>query len=153
MASMKAKKGNPFEYDTAYNLLQLGFKVSRPDMNVRSLDIIAESSLRDKTLMFFIECKNRQKLSWSQLCKIYHNTYITSTKDYIFPHEIVIPMVIFHSNYQPVLIMSKYFDINHLNNYKDEGGLMIRPFENVMKIPFNKRPKGWELWKAPNYYP
>jgi len=38
MSSMKAKKGNPFEYDTAYSLQQIGYTVERIDDNTKGYE-------------------------------------------------------------------------------------------------------------------
>ena len=129
MPSIKAKKGNPFEYDTAYSLQQAGYVVNRIDDNTKGVDLIA--SINDLT--FAIECKFHKKFSWNAIEKIF-----LKTEEYVKTNlqEETITFFIFKSNQQPVLIM-----------HRDLGDLVIQKFEDFFEAPWSKRPKGYKIWQ------
>lgn len=129
MTSMKAKKGNPFEYDVAYSLKEAGYSVTRIDDNSKGLDLIATTP--DSVFSFAIECKNRQALSWNLLKKIFNKTATIAEEN-----NLSVPIIIFHSNRQPVLVYME----DRLNNG------IIHTFEGYFNTPFKKRPKGYKLW-------
>jgi Holliday junction resolvase len=119
MPSIKAKKGNPFEYDTAYSMIEGGYDVVRLNDNTKSLDLIASNP----SIKYHIECKNRQRMSWKSIQKIWDS--IKKTPD-------TIPLVIFKSNFQPTLVFN---------------GSNITTFEDFFKIEWKKRPKKYKLWR------
>lgn len=127
MASMKAKKGNPFEYDTAYSLIQSGYKVKRSDMNVAGVDLIVSNPMEE--VLFYVECKNRQALSWRQLLKYYAKT-VKIAKQYGTQ-----ALLIFKSNRQPTLIM-----LGDSHPYVVE-------FNHYFAEKWQKRPKGYRIWQ------
>jgi len=131
MASMKAKKGNPFEYDTAYSLQQGGYKVKRMDDNTAGIDLIANTEL--KKCIYLIECKNRQNLSWNSLVKIYNKTVKTAKKNRLRG----IPAVVFKSNRQPTLVFWKPTGRDHI----------ITTFNDMFFCEWSKRPKGYKIWR------
>ena len=128
---MKAKKGNPFEYDTAYSLQQADYKVERIDDNTKGVDLIAENSSGYKLA---IECKFHKGFSWNQLTKIFLKTelYVLTNLDKNYK-----PLLIFKSNRQPVLVFFR-------NNI---GHLTITSFTNFFYTAWSKRPKGYKIWQ------
>jgi Holliday junction resolvase len=128
MASIKAKKGNPFEYDTAYSLQQIGYEVNRIDDNTKGLDLIAQKGI----VKFAIECKFHKKFSWNELEKIF-----LKTEDYVIEnlehHE---PLFIFKANQQPVLVMFRDSD----------DDIILLKFEDYFDTQWAKRPKGYKIW-------
>ena len=130
MASIKAKKGNSFEYNTAYSLKKEGYNVEVIGDNTEGLDIIASKN----NTVYYIECKNRQGMSWNQLIK-----FLEKTKDKVDEHDRRIkPILVFKSNYQPTLVM--YYYINKFP--------VILKFDDFFKTTWEKRPKGYKLWKG-----
>ena len=129
--SLKGRKGNPMEYDTAYSLKEGGYSVERMDDNTAGIDLIAWN---EDAVRYYLECKNRQGLSWNALEKIYKKTSDTMEGLDIK----AIPLVVFKSNRQPVLVMSwdAYF-----------YGMVITPFYEYFKCDWSKRPKGYKLWR------
>lgn len=128
MSSIKARKGNPFEYDTAYSLQQAHYTVNRIDDNSKGLDLIAKRN----GITFHIECKFHKGFSWNQLTKIFDKTYETSLN--ISPDAI--PIVVFKANQQPVLVMY----LGAFNN------LIVTQFNSYFGVEWSKRPKGFKLW-------
>lgn len=130
--SLKSRKGNVFEYDTAYSLKELGWDVERIDDNTKGIDLIAR--FKDYDTPIYVECKNRQDLSWSKLVKIWKKT-----RDSVDPAEgddqIV---VVFKSNRQPTLVML---------HGENPDGLIVEPFELCFGGEWKKRPKGYKLWR------
>lgn len=134
MPTMKAKKGNPFEYDVMYSLsFKDGIKISRPDTNIQGIDLIAEH----RNFYYLIECKNRN-LNWNTLNKIYkenENSVLKFVKDnniryysyYIVFKPKRTEVLVFH----PITINEK----------------AIVRFKYAFDIEFNKRPKGFNLNK------
>ncbi len=130
MASMKAKKGTPFERDVAYSLIQGGYEVNLLGDNTVGVDLIAKDvQYKYVGFTYIIECKNHKKFTWNELSKIYDKTDKTATKLSIEG----MPVVVFHTNRQPVLVMGK-----GLSRY-------IVPFDGAFGTPFVKRPKGYKL--------
>ena len=130
MSSIKARKGNPFEYDTAYNLSRLSnFDVTNLGDNTKGVDIIAT----DGTYKYYIECKFHQKFSWNELVKIFSKTEEMARKS---KEENVQSLLIFKANRQPVLIMYRTV----------LGYLAVREFSTYFGLEFLKRPKGWKIW-------
>lgn len=129
MSSIKARKGNPFEYDTAYILQQLGYEVNRIDDNTKGIDLIATRQLTK----FAIECKFHKKFSWNSIEKIFLKSeeYV---KENLPKHE---TLFIFKANQQPVLIMERHWS----------GALTLLKFEDYFEQPWSKRPKGYKLWQ------
>jgi len=130
MVSNKARKGNPFEYDTAYSLQQI-YTVERTNDNTKGIDIIAKNNKE----IFYIECKNRQKLSWTAINKIFQKTLktmISLTKKEAEDKRKKTALVIFKSNFQPTLVFN---------------GNIITTFENYFNHSWSKKPKGYKLWR------
>ncbi len=120
MASMKAKKGNPFEYHTLYSFLEAGYDAKRFDDNKSGIDLVVNI---EDTIYWCIECKNRKRtLSWNQLHKIWKNSCEEAEKLY----EDWEVYVVFKSNHQPCLVYD---------------GHNIMKFDNVF-CEWKKRPKG-----------
>lgn len=130
MASIKAKKGNPFEYDTAYSLKEGGWDVARMDDNSAGVDLVATTRtvFEDgaEEVRYGIECKNRQGLTWNALKKIYEKTCIT------LEETDMAPCVVFKSNRQPTLVFS---------------GDAVYEFESYFGCKWQRRPKGYKIWK------
>ncbi len=141
MATIKAKKGNPFEYDVMYSLKESGFTVMRPDSNIPGIDIIAEKS----HIRYYVECKNHQKFSINELLKIHNKTKVSSEKDFLQQTELddFVPVVIFKGNRQPVMI---FLNSPTLSGQIYEG-ITIRDFDSFFQSPFKKRPKGYTVRK------
>jgi hypothetical protein len=131
MASMKARKGNPFEYDTAYSLKEGGYTVERMDDNTAGIDLIVRT--KDETVEYYVECKNRQGLSWNALVKIYEKTEQTMRENNL--HGLC--RVVFKSNRQPVLVMWKPAGRDYI----------ITTFNDAFLCHWSKRPKGFKLWR------
>lgn len=130
MTSMKAKKGNPFEYDTAYSL-QSKYTVTRIDDNTKGVDLIATNNLRT----YAIECKFHQSFSWNSIEKIF-----LKTEEFI-KNKLPIttkPLFIFKSNLQPVLVA-------HRNQF---GFISITKFDDYFNLTWSKRPKGYKIWQT-----
>jgi len=127
--SNKSSKGTPFEKDVAYSLIQAGCDVIWLGDNSKSLDIIAK---RDgKT--YYIECKFHKSFTWNKAEKFFRKLIKSNIKD---PEEFV-PLLIYKSNLQPVLVM------------RDEReGLTVTKFESYFGSKYEKRPKGWKIWKT-----
>jgi Holliday junction resolvase len=121
MASMKAKKGNPFERLVAYNLSKIGV-ISRPDSNIKGVDIIATTRYQT----YAIECKFHKVFSWNKLLKIYEKTKETVDKS----GEDMIPLLVFKPNQQPVMIF-------YYNTYY--SSFMIMPLENYFGIEWESK--------------
>ena len=133
MSSIKARKGNPFEKDVAYSLIQGRYKVIRPDDNTKGVDLVASLG----PTKHYIECKNRKKLTWNELRKIYEKTVKSlEEKDILFP----IVRVVFHTNQQPVLVFWKPAGADYV----------ITTFDDAFLCPFQKRPKGYKIWLKEN---
>lgn len=129
---MKAKKGNPFEYNVAYSLIQAGLDVRRIDDNTAGVDLVADD--QDKDMHYYIECKHHKGFSWNELIKIFEKTKkIAQPKRYT-------PLVVFRSNRQPVLVM---YEMPYFND------MVIMTFEGYWATPFIKRPKGYKIWDTP----
>lgn len=137
MASMKAKKGNPFERLVAYNLMLLGFDVNRIDDNTKGIDLIANSL---KTGLFIIECKFHKSFSWNEIEKIFMKTCHTAKES--FPLKSHMPIFIFKCNQQPILVM--YRDIIHhkLHICTFHTFFNMKEDEKIQQIP-----KGFKIWK------
>lgn len=129
MASMKSKKGSPFERDVAYSLKESGFNVEVLGDNTKGIDIIASD--REKT--YYIECKFHKGFSWNELMKVYEKTRKTTR---LIGMDIV-PIVVFKANRQPPLVM-----------VEDHYVITVMEFNSYFKgCYWNKRPKGYKLWK------
>lgn len=131
--SLKSRKGNRFEYDTAYSLKEAGYIVDRIDDNTKGTDLIVKGRVNGSPSerKYFVECKNRQELSWNKLWKIY-----TKTSEIAKLHD-AIPIVVFKSNFQPTLVMAR------VAGY----GFIITQFYDIFRTTWKKRPKGYKLWK------
>ncbi len=123
MATIKAKKGNPFEKDVAYSIMQTDRKVIRPDVNLAGVDLIAEG---DKRL--FIECKRHKAFSWNKLLK-----YFIKTREIVSDRGI--PLLVFKSNQQPALVM-----------YEDKF-ITVISFKDYFGIDLLKHPKGLKYYE------
>lgn len=128
MASMKAKKGNPFQYDTAYSLIRSGYVVKYDDLNLPGLDLRVYN--KQGALTYYVECKHHKKFSWNELVKYFNKTAKLAKE------EGAVPMLIFRANHQPVLIMVERDGIKTVLEYND-----------YFAEPWSKRPKGYKLWK------
>lgn len=136
MASMKAKKGNPFEKLIAYNLKLLGYEVQRIDDNTKGIDLIAKNGVN----RYVIECKFHKRFSWNEIEKILDKTIketdvkFGNTNDYL-------PIFIFKGNQQPILIAFK----------GNNRCMSIRTFQSWFYMGINKKiekiPKGYKVWK------
>ncbi len=131
MASIKAKKGNPFERRVAYNLMQANYKVERLDDNTKGIDLIAKDS-DESVLPYAIECKFHKKFSWNELVKIYIKTEKTSEKHLLNHHSIVV----LKANQQPPLVM-----------YKVSLTYFVQEFTSYFNCQFVDIPKGYKVWK------
>lgn len=119
MATMKSKKGNPFEKLIAYNLQLAGYTVIRPDINLEGVDLIAKKG----DLIFYIECKNRKRLAWNELKKILDKTKSKLTSIY---HK---PLLVFKSNRQPILVMHYFSDTYYIREFQECFGIKeIKPY-------------------------
>ena len=129
MSSIKARKGNPFEYNVAYSIMQnKNMSVKRIDDNTSGVDLIAENKVSKET--FYIECKFHKGFSWNKLEKIFTKTK-EKTKDK------ATPLLIFKANRQPVCVMYS----GYLSNI-----YTVIKFEDFWDVPFLKRPKGVKIW-------
>ena len=137
MASIKAKKGNPFEYDTAYSLQEAGFTVNRIDDNTKGIDLIASRLSDDPYYEYYIECKFHKGFSWNKIIKIFEKTKTTVLDLGLFEQGVeAIPLFIFKANQQPVLVAFEWDD-----------KLRIEEFKTFFKHPWSKRPKGYKIWE------
>jgi Holliday junction resolvase len=129
MATMKAKKGNPFEKLVAFNLKTIGYKVLRPDNNIKGIDLIFTNS---DYIQHAVECKRHKGFTWNQLVKYFKKTLEQADKQGI-KHS----LLIFKGNNQPVLVM-----------IKTEEKLMVTEFEYFFGSKWiNKVPKGLGIHK------
>lgn len=131
MASLKAKKGNPFERKIAYNLIIFNYNVIRLDDNTKGIDLLVKNPTNEK-LLFAVECKFHKHFSWNELVNIYKKTEYNSKKylkDYI-------PLLVFKSNRQPPLVM-----------HKVESSYFVQEFTSFFKCTFVSIPKGYKLWQ------
>ena len=130
---MKAKKGNPFERLVAYNLIQCSFHVDRLDDNTKGIDLIATNRMK-----LVIECKHHKGFSYNQLEKIFVKTEESASELLKQPNQIspYIPMFIFKSNNQPILVM-----------YRTYSGINIMKFEDYFETKVQQIPKGYKVWK------
>ncbi|MCM8827590.1 MAG: hypothetical protein NC904_08780 [Candidatus Omnitrophica bacterium] len=135
MATMKSKKGNPFEYDTMYNFIDERYDIIRPDTNIKGIDIIIYD--KDNLKYLLIECKNRN-LSWNELKNIYDDnmsnvikfTSSNGIKKYDY-------YIIFKPKRTEVLV---FYCIDKIQRY-------LSTFRNTFKKEFIKRPKGFSVNK------
>jgi len=126
MSSNKAKKGNPFERDVAYSLIQAGFDVEILGDNSKSIDIIAQS----KASRYAIECKFHRSFTWNKAVKYFKKI---PKKSGLQMQE---PLLIFKSNRQPVLVM-----------HQKGNGISVTTFDGFFHgFKFSRRPKGWKIW-------
>ncbi len=142
MATMKAKKGNPFEYNVMYSLLEgaINYTVYRPDTNYKGVDLIAD----DEITMYFIECKNRN-LRWNELKKLLDENMASVKKLAIklnvslFPHKYAI--VFKPKHFEPMVAYYHYLQGD------DENKLHLRvvSFEEYFGVKYQTRPKGHNL--------
>ena len=133
MASMKAKKGNPFERAVAYNLQLYNFEVTRIDDNTAGVDLVAKIN----DYVIYIECKHHKGFSWNQLAKFYWKTHKMAMK------EFTEPLLVFKANNQPVCVMAQDLD-----------GLMVTTWESHFGGKSWKNvPKGYKVWKENNEHP
>ncbi len=129
MASIKAKKGNPFEKLVAYNLQQVGFDVERIDDNTAGVDLVASSG----KYKYYVECKHHKAFSWNKLIGIFKKT------DELAQADGVHALVVFRANRQPVCIM--YYDI-------DYDRVQVCTFEDYfLPCIWSTIPKGTKIWK------
>jgi len=143
MASMKAKKGNPFEKLIAYNLMLLDYEVQRIDDNTKGIDLIATYS--DGTA-YTIECKFHKGFSWNKLEKIFEKTVKEAHQK--LPESI--PLFIFKANQQPVLVMYGNYNIYGkctfiVSKFEDYFCKEIGGVSHNFKIV--TIPKGYKVWK------
>ena len=124
--SIKARKGNGFEFNTAYSMMLSGYEVKRPDTNIAGVDLIASIAGVGK---LFIECKFHKKFSWNELEKYYKKTEV------IAKERGVNFMIIFKSNQQPVLIMMD-----------QEGCKVVIKYDDYFGVEWQKRPKGYRIF-------
>ena len=136
MASMKAKKGNPFERLVAYNLMLLGFNVDRIDDNTKGIDLIAENK---DTILYVIECKFHKSFSWNEIEKVLMKTKQTARESFPVSH---MPIFIFKGNQQPLLVA--YQDTLHSKLYicTFHTFFSMKEGEKIQQIP-----KGFKIWK------
>ena len=134
MASMKAKKGNPFERLVAYNLQELGYEVNRIDDNTAGVDLIA----KDDYFTYYIECKHHKGFTWNALTKIFHKT------DEIALEAGVDGLLIFRANNQPVCIMyyNRHYERIEVTTFTQYFRQFLRT-EPEWKTP----PKGYKVWE------
>ncbi|NPV12698.1 MAG: hypothetical protein HPY57_13005 [Ignavibacteria bacterium] len=143
MATMKAKKGNPFEYNVMYSLMQIrdDWEVIRPDSNYEGVDLIVKTGEDD---YFFVECKNRN-LSWTQLVKLYkkneNKVYkllreITKNVYGDFPEYYIV--------FKPKRCEPLVFYCNHTH---DGDHYYMTSFETLFDGEYKTRPKGFTLEK------
>lgn len=133
MASMKAKKGNPFEYDCMFSLIKGGFKVKRPDSNEKGVDLIAGKLSHT----FYIECKNHKGFTWNKIKQILEKTDKTVRHLYLATSRSI---VILKAVRQPILVA--YYDINK--------NIVVKEFDTFFfnhGAKFETRPKGLSLTK------
>lgn len=132
MSSMKAKKGNPFEYDVAYTYHKNGFEVKRYDNNREGLDLIAIH--KDLNLIVFIECKNRN-LSWNEMKKVYAKLIKTAnTFDFKMKKNAnVVFRLIFHPKRQPVLEYCNGFVTEFKDYKKRPKGVRQEEYLNIQE--------------------
>ena len=123
MASIKAKKGNPFEKNTQYSMLEAGYDVTRMDDNSKGIDLYYTIGNNK----FYVECKRHKGFTWNELVKIYNHT-----KEGITDGEVI---VIFKANRQPTLVFYRH----------KQGHFVVVEFKTFYGKEWSKRPKGWSL--------
>ena len=131
MATMKAKKGNPFEREIAYNLMQAGYTVNRIDDNTEGIDLLVESKNENK---FVIECKFHKGFSWNQIYNIWWKSYHSAKKKGLTEHRIAF---VFKANRQPPLVMMA--DAREV--------FYVAKFVDVFNCQYLPIPKGYKVWK------
>lgn len=127
MASIKAKKGNPFERLIAYNLQINGYLVERIDDNTAGVDLVARKA--DET--YYVECKHHKGFSWNELKKYYVKTEKRAIED------MTIPLLVFRGNNQPILVMHETGDVHVVEEWSSFFG------KRIITIP-----KGFKVWKG-----
>ena len=137
MASWKAKKGNPFERLVAYNLMLLGYNVDRINDNTKGIDLLADSI---KTGMYVIECKFHKSFSWNEIEKIFMKTEKTASAS--FSDKRYMPIFIFKSNQQPILVAYKDVIHHKLHICTFHTFFQMEEGQKIVKIP-----KGYKIWK------
>ena len=138
MASWKAKKGNPFERLIAYNLMLLGNDVNRIDDNTEGIDLLAD---KINTGLFVIECKFHKSFSWNEIEKVFNKT--TQTAACSFPNKYYVPIFIFKSNQQPILVAYKDVIHHKLHVTTFHTFFHMKDDQKIQQIP-----KGYKVWKA-----
>jgi len=137
MASIKARKGNPFERLVAYNLRLLNFDVDRIDDNTKGIDIIAKNPL----VTYVIECKFHKRFSWNEIKKIFEKTK-KETELKFGNSFFIIPIFVFKSNQQPILVAFEY---------EDDSNMYVCTFQAFFGLSkdwqIKKIPKGYKVWK------
>lgn len=135
MATVKAIKGNKFEYNVMYNFLGDRYDILRPDTNISGIDIILKDKENDRYLL--IECKNRN-LSWNDLKKIYDKNMSNVIK---FTSDNNITNYDYYLIFKPkrteVLV---YYSNDKIRRY-------ISTFRNIFRKDFVNRPKGFTVNK------
>jgi len=115
-------KGSQFELDVAYNL-------SKVDTDVRRLygeGQVLQYDIESKN--YVVECKFHKSISWNEAMK-----YFLKLKEKT-KNKNKIPLLIFKSNRQPVLVM---FELHHIFVVKFEDFFHIK-FESHLKAKKNK---------------
>ena len=130
MASIKAKKGNPFEYNTQYSLLEGNYPCVRMDDNSEGIDLYIDYENGKQ----FIECKRHKGFTWNELVKTYEKT-----KKTVDGPETV--YLIFKGNRQPTLVFYRHF-----YRHDEVGHYTVKLFEEVFGCEWKKRPKGWKIY-------
>ena len=108
--------------------------MTRIDDNSQGLDLIGNIiDKRGAKSWIYIECKNRQKLSWNELKKIHEKLVKISSGH----SGCGTSYVVFKSNHQPTLVFWKPAALDYI----------ISTFNDVFYCDWKKRPKGYKLWK------
>ena len=131
MASMKSKKGNPFERAVAYNLQLNKREVTRIDDNTAGVDLVAKLG---RQYVLYIECKHHKGFSWNQLAKFYWKTHKIAEEEGAFA------VLAFKANNQPVCVMV-------IDDITCGDGTMVTTWDNYFPIPWENIPKGYKVWK------
>lgn len=119
MASMKALKGNPFEYNVMYSLLRGVYRVYRPDVNEKSVDLYASKDLT----RYIIECKNYSSMSIKKMFKLFRK----------------IPVM---AGCERVLVVKLRKSGVYVVYENKEGKCFITEFETYFGTEYKERPKG-----------
>jgi len=143
MATMKSKKGNPFEYDVMYSLAKIGYKIARPQSNEENLDIVAFDFSRK--IVFLIECKNQKHMTLAKAKKIYKNVILSHAEQIRNNGELYFIALLIFKFQKQTLVAEGLLDLDENKKEYKLIDFRFEFFEDYFGTPMLKRPKGFKL--------